>query len=620
MTIGNDAYQRVIQRIDELRQDLPHLAADVEGILSDEEALVIQPEEIEIERSRSGVDTLRLSGRWVHSRFAPLREAEKRIATLFASDAASSYDGHVVLGLGLGYHIEALRRFDTVDRTVVAVVYLKESLVALLERRDAAWWLAFGPHRVVPAWLPGVIPVVLRDVHVFTPSIVPLDSVSARWPDQTERVVTTVAVAKERNEVNRNTLRRFGKLWVRNAIRNLAKHGTLPGIDDLAGIASGVPALVIGAGPTLDEIEDVFPALARRHVVIAVDTALPVLARWGVSPHFAIVSDPQYWNTRHLDRVHADTAILIIEPATHPRTLRLWNGPVRVSASLFPIGAFFDTRLQRHQKLGAGGSVATSAWDLARLLGSADIALAGIDLGFPHSLTHCKDSFFENLLMRRATRIQPGEHGMSRYLHDADSRLVPTVGGEEVVSDRRMEVYRSWFSEQTYRYPDVRTVLLSPLSSKIGSIDLETAETRIQRLPVIDDRLRELRVRITRSDRNDENGTQDRNTPPSARQVLDELDEEIAAVCTVAERGISLCDRLERSERIDLTLLDAVDNEIGTLSSRELVGFLATDAIEAEVRRTIASPRDAVEQSKTIYRAIWDSGTYHRELIRRHLS
>ena len=81
--------------------------------------------------------------------------------------------------------------------------------------------------------------------------------------------------------------------------------------------------LVLGAGPSLDHILPFAAEIAERCVIIAVDTALAALARHAIQPDFAVVIDPQYWNSRHLDRVAPGGTVPICESSVNPRALRL---------------------------------------------------------------------------------------------------------------------------------------------------------------------------------------------------------------------------------------------------------------------------------------------------------
>jgi len=607
--------QRLEPLLSELRRGHPDLVRDISAILSDTDAPLYSTGEWEVVPSRQGVPTLRLAGRFVHSRFDPVAEGEKRLRRFDRTGIP------VFVGIGLGYLLETFR--STQSPSTVVVVFSPDELRIALQERPKEWWDRFAPDRIVPAWIPDVLPTVLSAEGINDPVPVVLDAIAARWPETAERVLATIEGHRSRSEVNRNTLRRFGKLWVRNGIRNLALSGAIPGIDSLAGVADGLPAIVCGAGPSIDDLEPVIHDLSRSHLLIAVDTAVPLLQRWGVAPHFAVVSDPQYWNTRHLDTVDLKGTVLVAEPATHPRSLRLWNGPILVSASLFPVGAFFDRRLQRHLRLGAGGSVATSGWDLARVLGSRDIALAGVDLGFPGYQTHCADSFFERRLLNHASRLSPAEHGMSRYLHGADPAPVPAAGGGDVLSDRRMEVYRAWFAEQTRRHPSVRTVLLSPESSAIPGLSVESPASRLRRLPDARSRLDRVvhaaAAVAASSATGDGTGRATTGHDVVAESVLADLKSAFLGIRDVAMRGIATCSALESDPEREISILDRIDADLLRSQSGNLAGFLAAEAVETAARTVPEDRAGAIDQATGIYEAIRNACDYHIQIIDRSL-
>jgi spore maturation protein CgeB len=70
--------------------------------------------------ARNGLPTARHNDRWIHSAYDPLREAE----TWAAEQAASCrpHDNLVVMGVGLLYHVEALRRQVPRETNIVVIV------------------------------------------------------------------------------------------------------------------------------------------------------------------------------------------------------------------------------------------------------------------------------------------------------------------------------------------------------------------------------------------------------------------------------------------------------------------------------------------------------------------
>ncbi|MCW5799707.1 MAG: hypothetical protein LZF60_80407 [Nitrospira sp.] len=105
-----------------------------------------------IEPSRSGVPSARRSGRWIHSAYDPLREAQ----TWADTHAASCRPGEmvVVAGVGLLYHVEALRRKLAPDVSLAVLIpNLDEFHDALAARSLEAWsesilWLPGAPAEI----------------------------------------------------------------------------------------------------------------------------------------------------------------------------------------------------------------------------------------------------------------------------------------------------------------------------------------------------------------------------------------------------------------------------------------------------------------------------------------
>ena len=100
-----------------------------------------------IEPARTGVPSARRSGRWIHSAYDPLREAQ----TWAATHAATCQAGEmvVVAGVGLLYHVEALRKTLSPEVSLAVLVpNLDEFHDALAARPLESWSEAI-------VWLPG---------------------------------------------------------------------------------------------------------------------------------------------------------------------------------------------------------------------------------------------------------------------------------------------------------------------------------------------------------------------------------------------------------------------------------------------------------------------------------
>ena len=100
-----------------------------------------------IEPARNGMPSARRAGRWIHSAYDPFREAE----TWADSHAPTCHAGEtlVISGIGLLYHVEAIRKKLSPDITVAVVVSNID------EFHDALSARALGPWSEPILWLTG---------------------------------------------------------------------------------------------------------------------------------------------------------------------------------------------------------------------------------------------------------------------------------------------------------------------------------------------------------------------------------------------------------------------------------------------------------------------------------
>jgi len=570
------------------------------------------------ERASSGVPTARVAGKLLHSRHDPVREAVRLVDAAESNGAGCT----VILGFGLGYHVEAALARPATD-AVVVVEPRPEYFLSALATRELGHVLSSPRLRLLLDAAPGAVAQALREFEHLELTLVRMRSLYELSAPYFDEVTAVLEAFRWREEINSNTLRRFGRLWVRNLTHNIKRIATAPGVALFADRFHGIPAVVLGAGPSLDSILPRITELRERAILVAVDTALPALAEHGVEPDFAVVVDPQYWNTRHLDRVSHNKTVLVSESSTHPRVFRMLDTASVFCSSLFPLGAYLEEAVEQKGKLGAGGSVSTTAWDFARLLGSAPIYLAGIDLGFPGGRTHCSGSFFEMRVHTLSSRLQPAEGAAYRYLHDADPHVTRDNRGGQVITDRRMELYRWWFENQAKIHPEAESRNLSAGGTAIDGMPFACLDDVIAELPQcrnqFEGNLEALRRTVAERRAEQE---------PVARLAAgcELLLSELSRLEETARRGLSLCEDSLTAEQsaepqkglaASLSALEQIDREIRGFPHRDIVGFLAhgvlKDIIAAPEEQ--ATPRDVLKRNATLYRELALSASYHRKLL-----
>ncbi len=413
----------------------PELARAVAAVEADADAVMVP--------TPRGTPSASVGGTLLHSRYDPAREATQQVDREVPPGTTAA----IILGFGLGYAARALR-----ERHPALPILVVEASLGLF--RFALETMDFGSMLEDPALSlqvggrPEAIASRLQDLPLARPAYLRLRPAMGResaWYRGAEEVIQSWLL---RREINTNTLKRFGRLWVRNLARNLPALGCRPGVQELHDLFRGIPALVVAGGPSLDELAPALPELAQRCVVISVNTPLKACVHAGVDPDFTILVDPQYWASRALDWAGSTGSILVAEPSTHPRALRERGRAVYLCSSLFPLGEWLERATGAKGKLGAGGSVTTSAFDLARVLGASPIFVAGMDLGFPGMRTHCRGVYVEDAWLSSSNRVAPLEESSFRYLRDIGLFTVRSAGGGSTPTDRRMLLYKWWFENQ----------------------------------------------------------------------------------------------------------------------------------------------------------------------------
>jgi hypothetical protein len=588
----------------------------------------LPPETIRIEAAQSGDPTLILGGIHVHSPRDPVREA-RRLA-----EQAGDEGPLVILGFGLGYAAEAAAALAP-DRPLVVVERHPALLKAALENRDLGAFLTGPPVLFVTGDTPNAVTAALRLLEEQGRTrgkcaVLRNRALASLDPDWHAGVERSINAWSGREDVNTATLRRFGKRWVRNLAANREAIRDLPGVAELFRRLPPLPfpVLLVAAGPSLDSVAPLLPELAKRALVVAVDTSRRLLLAHGVEPDFTLAVDPQYWNARHLDRAPASGACLVAESAVWPSVLR---GASRGSfaraflcASLFPLGRFIEDRLDPKGSLGAGGSVATTAWDFARALVSGpsgeadgDIWVAGLDLSFPGLKTHFRGALFETRSLQESRRFLPAETLSVRSLRDGHPFSAPSAGGGSVLTDKRLSLYASWFENQFRLYPAMRSHSLSPEGLAMDRFPPSPVEDLLS-LPPCRAEITDLLGGVFAAVDRDFNAAAAREERSSRYQAATaDLLRGLESLRALAAESADLAAGTAPRDRV-LRRLDEVNRLIMESEVKDVAGFLFPPLSGLEASLTTPETRAwdrHLELSEKLYRSLAETTEYHLRIL-----
>ena len=402
------------------------------------------PLPLNIENAKNGSPTVMDNKLALHSKYNPEREAQQFVAN-FSEDA---YQAAVFISFGLGYApIEFVKKHPSVP-----VIIIEPDPNYLLMAFSVLDWSSILNHEnliiAVKANVDAIQQILsqYKSSHLYTFTI---PSQTAHCKDYAEAVKSIIKKNEQKDTINTNTLEKFSHLWLNNSCRNLRKLEILDGIQKYAGVnkklSSPIPFVVLAAGPSLATILPYLKELKKRSIIICVDTALHSCLACGIEPDFIILVDPQYACAMHLEFLSAPTSILVTESAAWPSVFRFNCKEIVLCSSMFPIGQYFEKKMGQKGKLGAGGSVSTTAWDFARICGAKEIFIAGMDLGFPGKQTHIRGSQFEEREHRVSNRINSSETQSTTALMSAYPTYAQDYNGKKLLTDKRMSLFSWWF-------------------------------------------------------------------------------------------------------------------------------------------------------------------------------
>lgn len=393
----------------------------------------------------------------------------------------------VVIGIGAGHLLDALERAQAPTRVLV-IEPVPATVRALAARRDWTPWIVSGRLTLLvgPAYAGAA-----EAWRVFPAGAEQAPTIAApwlnAWPALAAEGKAVAAHVVAGVQANAEARRQFAGRYLTQTIENLAVVGREADAAALTGVLAGVPAVVVGAGPSLDRRFDLVRDLARHAVVIAADTAARPLATAGVRPDLVVAVDPSETNARHLVDLGLGTeSWLVAEPSVAPSAFAAFTNRTFTFAVADhePWPWLREAGVTRGQ-LRAWGSVLTTAFDLALAAGCGPIVFIGADLAYSRGLQYCRNTTYEPLWQdcvddaARAARFRD-------YLATRPHGPTADLGGAAVLTAPHFVQFRDWIvaraGEWTAAGPERRVLNASGEGILFGGVIEVASEDEARRV------------------------------------------------------------------------------------------------------------------------------------------
>mgnify|MGYP001439690983 CR=1 FL=1 len=179
----------------------------------------------------------------------------------------------------------------------------------------------------------------------------------------------------------------FAPRYVINSVENLKYIATSPSVGSFYSKAPNIPAIIVGAGPSLNKNIKTLKTLQDKALIISAGSAAGALKKYKITPDITCASDAGEYDD--LDKALDKKSILMASFELLPKVSKLHKGRrayfySRDEWTLSWAKQYIPTPTYLQQNI----SVSTAAFNLAMMMGCNPIIFVGQDLAFDNDTHH----------------------------------------------------------------------------------------------------------------------------------------------------------------------------------------------------------------------------------------
>lgn len=393
-----------------------------------------------VEVAKNGDKTLLLNDIAIYSKYNPRNDAHKFIHKEYDEHAK----GYFLVGLGLGYHLEALTLLDS-SKPVIVLALDKQELElyksnSRIEKSENV--------QIILELKPNT------DLNQYQ-IIIPLSWMKAIGHEH--RLHNVLEDIKIRQMSHQALIEVLEKNFQANIKNND------PSIRQFKNVFQMKWACLVSAGPSLDATIELLRIAKDKCFVLAVGSALKTLLNNNIEPDAVIITDTQINVVKQLKKSGYKALLFYMATANHGMTLIHEGKRVIIFQKGFPLSEI-EAEKRNEDVLDTGGSVATTAFSLLEYMNFEKIILFGQDLGFKGNNTH-------STLSTSGKKIAKG----------ISFRKVLANNGDYIQTTANLSTYHRWF-ERKVKQSNITFYNTSWDGAKIEGIPYTNAENLLNML------------------------------------------------------------------------------------------------------------------------------------------
>jgi hypothetical protein len=338
----------------------------------------------------------------LHSSRAPEREARNQVEK-WEKDTAPHLNGMIVApGFAGMYHLKALVE-KTLQGGMILIVEPQPCLLKKAFRYFDIKRLSRDGVNIVyivsenPEGLKREFRHYLKSRRTLNVSFFLQPGLQRAFPGVYENILSLFRDEAMLETSERTTRAALMDKWTEHSICNLPNILRSPEIGVLKNVFSGT-AVVVGAGPSLNDSFEYIKEVRRDVALFAVGTALKPLLSEGISPDFVVQMDSDFATEHQFEGVALPEEVFMLSSLySYPSVLNLFRGRTFFFSTNTIAG--FEDWLKGIDacpaRLAVGGTVSLTALDAAVYMGFRKIIFTGLDLAYAEDgTTHAKCSMY----------------------------------------------------------------------------------------------------------------------------------------------------------------------------------------------------------------------------------
>ena len=380
--------------------------------------------EYQIEQTESGYYTLKSIGKdtpfYLHSNRNPYLEMYKWFSACIREDVSEYH----ILGVGLGYSCQILRNMlgegFTLHFYETELFVLTESLRYIPFTKNMLRRTFFHYDPTLQKMLQSIGKHDIQTLF-YSPSIQNIHQ------DAVKEAILKLYIAD--TSIIETKLRLRGNFYANEA-------SGFQNVDSLKEKFKDRSVIIVAAGPSLDKNIAQLQNRKTDSILIATGTVFRKLITMDIIPDYIVISEANERVSNQLV-VAADkrtekvrTIPLIILSSTTPSVSTAYEGPVYMAYQYEFDLAEAAAKSKNCRLYMTGGSVSTTAFDIAIRLGVKRVIFMGLDLAYTDNLAHAAGT------------------SQRQALQDKDWIMIPAFDGQKVYSDAKFILYRDWFARR----------------------------------------------------------------------------------------------------------------------------------------------------------------------------